>query len=74
MNPGICYVYEYDNNQRKRNAGFLKIVRHYQSCILQIHVRGLPLGNGTTLELCAFSPYPNPIFQSIARSLRSTAF
>ena len=54
MNPGICYVYEYDNNQRKRNAGFLKIVRHYQSCILQIHVRGLPLGNGTTLELCAF--------------------
>ena len=54
MNPGICYVYEYDNNQRKRNAGFLKIVRHYQSCILQIHVRWLPLGNGTTLELCAF--------------------
>lgn len=54
MNPGICYVYEYDNNQRKRNVGFLKIARHYQSCILQIHVRGLPVGNGTTLELCAF--------------------
>lgn len=54
MNPGICYVYEYDNNQRKRNVGFLKITRHYQSCILQIHVRGLPVGNGTSLELCAF--------------------
>ena len=42
MNPGICYVYEYENKQRKRNVGFLKITRHYQSCILQIHVAGSP--------------------------------
>lgn len=54
MNPGICYVYEYENNQCKRNAGFLKITRHYQSCILQLHIRGLSLENGTSLELCAF--------------------
>ena len=54
MNPGICYVYEYENKQRRRNVGFLKITRHYQSCILQIHVRGLPVGNGAALDLCAF--------------------
>ena len=54
MNPGICYVYEYENKQRKRNVGFLKITRHYQSCILQIHVRGIPVGNGAALDLYAF--------------------
>ena len=54
MNPGICYVYEYENKQRRRNVGFLKITKHYQSCILQIHVRGLPVGNGAALDLCAF--------------------
>lgn len=54
MNPGICYLYEYENNQRKRNVGFLKIARHYQSCILQIHARGIRAGNGAALELYAF--------------------
>ena len=54
MNPGICYLYEYENNQRKRNVGFLKIARHYQSCVLQIHARGIRAGNGAALELYAF--------------------
>ena len=54
MNPGICYLYEYEKSNRKRNIGFVKVSRHYQSCILQIHARGIPLGNGTRLELFAF--------------------
>ena len=54
MNPGICYLYEYEKSNRKRNIGFVKVARHYQSCILQIHARGIPLGNGTLLELYAF--------------------
>ena len=54
MNPGICYLYEYEKNIRRRNLGFVKVTRHYQSCILQIHARGIPLGNGTQLELYAF--------------------
>lgn len=54
MNPGICYLYEYEKNRRKRNVGFLKIARHYQSCILQIRARGIAVGNGASLELWTF--------------------
>lgn len=54
MNPGIFYLYEYENNRRKRNVGFIKISRRYQTCILQIHVRGISVGNGASLELYAF--------------------
>ncbi len=54
MNPGIYYLYEYQNKTRRRNVGFLKITRHYQSCIFQIHARGISVGNGGSLELWAF--------------------
>lgn len=54
MNPGIFYLYEYENNKRRRNIGFIKIVRRYQTCILQIHVRGISAGNGASLELYTF--------------------
>lgn len=54
MNPGIFYLYEYENNKRRRNVGFIKISRRYQTCILQIHVRGISTGNGASLELYAF--------------------
>lgn len=54
MNPGIFYLYEYENNKRKRNVGFIKIVRRYQTCIFQIHVRGISVDNGASLELYAF--------------------
>lgn len=35
MDTGTFYLYEYENNVRKRNAGFLKIYRRYQSCIFR---------------------------------------
>lgn len=54
MNPGIYYLYEYENGCRVKNVGFIKISRHYRSCIFQIRARGLPLGNGTSLQLHAF--------------------
>lgn len=54
MNPGTFYLYEYENNKRRRNVGFIKITRHYRSCILQIHARGIPVGNGASMELYAF--------------------
>lgn len=54
MNPGIFYLYEYENNRRRRNVGFIKISRRYQTCILQIHARGVSAGNGAPLELYAF--------------------
>lgn len=54
MNSGTFYLYEYENNKRRRNVGFIKVARHYRSCILQIHARGIPVGNGASLELYAF--------------------
>lgn len=54
MNPGIFYLYEYENNQRRKNVGFIKISRQYQTCMLQIHIRGMNAGNGSSLELYAF--------------------
>ena len=54
MNPGIFYLYEYENNKRRRNVGFIKIARRYQTCILQIHIRGIAVGNGASLEMYAF--------------------
>lgn len=54
MNPGTFYLYEYENARRTRNVGFIKIARHYRSCILQIHARGIPAGNGASMELYAF--------------------
>ncbi len=41
MNPGNCYLYEYDNIRKIRNVGFFKITRHYHTCILQIQARGI---------------------------------
>ena len=36
------------------DVGFIKISRRYQTCILQIHARGVSAGNGAPLELYAF--------------------
>lgn len=54
MNPGTFYLYEYENCKRRRNVGFIKVARHYQSCILQIQARGVPVRAGSTLGLYAF--------------------
>ena len=54
MNPGTFYLYEYEKNKRTRNVGFIRISRHYRSCILQINARGIPLPNGVNAELYAF--------------------
>lgn len=54
MNPGTFYLYEYENGRRTRNVGFIKVSRHYRSCILQLHARGVPVGNGASVQLWAF--------------------
>lgn len=51
MNPGIYYLYEYNQNQRLRNVGFLKIVPHYRSRLLQVHMRGISIRPGQSLPL-----------------------
>lgn len=54
MNPGIFYLYEYKNNQKQRNVGFLKLIRHYQTCTVQLQARGIPVARQDTLKLSAF--------------------
>lgn len=61
MNPGTFYLYEYEGDLRKRNAGFLKISRHYQSCIFQIHLRSSQLETASEIELYAFFFHENTI-------------
>ena len=54
MNSGTFYLYEYENNKRRRNVGFIKTARHYRSCILQIHAEGIPAGNGASVALYTY--------------------
>lgn len=54
MNPGICYLYEYENDTKLKNVGFLKLSRHYQSCLIQIRIQNIPVKNEDTLQLYAF--------------------
>lgn len=54
MNPGTFYLYEYENKKRRRNVGFIKISRHFNSCIIQIRTQRIPTGNGADLSLYAF--------------------
>ncbi len=54
MNPGIFYLYEYNNTQKLRNAGFLKITRYYHSCTLQLNARGIPVSYADTIKLYVF--------------------
>ena len=61
MNPGTFYLYEYEGDLRKRNAGFLKISRHYQSCIFQIHLRSSQLETASEIELYGFFFHENTI-------------
>lgn len=54
MNPGTFYLYEYENKKRRRNVGFIRISKHYNSCIIQVRMQGIPAENGTVLSLYAF--------------------
>ena len=54
MKPGIFYLYEYNNSQKLRNAGFLKITRYYRSCTLMAQCPGIPVAYSDTIKLCAF--------------------
>ncbi len=54
MTPGIYYLYEYKENKKIRNVGFFKLTRHYQSCILQLSVRQVPVKNQDKAILSVF--------------------
>lgn len=64
MNPGTYYLYEYANAARKRTVGFIKIEKHYRSCILQIHAKSIPVPDGGLLSLNAFFSRENKIIHN----------
>ncbi len=51
MNSGTYYLYEYKNDKKIRNVGFMKLTQHYQSCILQLTLRPIPNFDKLTLAL-----------------------
>lgn len=55
MNPGIYYLYEYKNNHRMRNTGFLKLTQKPAFWLLQIQSRNIPVTQQHRLELLAIS-------------------
>ncbi len=50
----IRYLYEYQNGQRVRNAGFVKVEEREQSPAVSIHGKGLNLTGKETLKLYIF--------------------
>lgn len=54
MNTGIYYLYEYKNNQKIRNTGFIKVLMQEHICSLQIHARSIPVSEKDTVILSAF--------------------
>lgn len=69
MNPGIFYLYEYNNTQKIRTVGFLKLTRYYQSCTLQLNARGIPVTRADTLKLCAFYLENNTVGSTVLADL-----
>lgn len=54
MNPGIFYFYHYTPNRPPSNVGFLKLNQQFQSCSLELHIRNVPISQGTVLKLGTF--------------------
>ena len=72
MNPGIFYLYEYNNAQKIRTVGFLKLTRYYHSCTLQLNARGIPVTRADTLKLCAFYLENNTVGSTVLADLPCT--
>ena len=53
MKSGAYYFYEYKNNQKSRNVGFLKLSQQLNSCILQLCTRGLSVFQNDSASLSA---------------------
>lgn len=54
MKQIVTYIYEYQNNQKIRNVGFLKVQFPYQAYQIQMNIKNLPLSNKAELKLYAF--------------------
>ena len=54
MEQGTSYLYEYNNGQPVRCAGFIHVTKHYHSCILQLRATQIPAADDDRFDLSAF--------------------
>ncbi len=54
MKTGTYYLYEYKNNQKLRNTGFLKITKQFHSCYLQLNACNIAVAREDVLKISAF--------------------
>ena len=50
MKRFIRYLYEYEQEKRMRNVGFVKVEQGEDECIVHIHGKGLRMGSETSLH------------------------
>ena len=51
MKRFIRYLYEYEQEKRMRNVGFVKVEQGEDECIVHIHGKGLRMGSETSLQI-----------------------
>ena len=54
MKQFIRYLYEYENGEKVRNVGFVKVESDEEKCVVHIHGKGLQLKSQTDMELYVF--------------------
>lgn len=51
MKRFIRYLYEYEQEKRMRNVGFVKVEQGEDECMVHIHGKGLRMGSETSLQI-----------------------
>lgn len=54
MKQVIRYLYEYENGNRIRNVGFIKLEKRMDKCAIHIHGKNLDFGQKKKLEVFVF--------------------
>ena len=54
MKRFIRYLYEYQNGERTRNTGFVKVIEQEDTAVIQIYGRGFPVAEGRSLGIYLF--------------------
>lgn len=54
MEKYVRYLYEYQNEKRVQNLGFVKVEESKDSVVIQIYGKGFPAADGQTLEIFLF--------------------
>lgn len=62
MNPNFYYFYEYRNNRKLRNVGFLNLIHRKGTYFLKLSVKQISVSPGTSVPLFALYQTENSLF------------